>query len=163
MSSSEKKDTQPTRVQENLDVSNQTNASSEAENGKSDEAKSNFSLSENKDIRDKKRIKLQWKYEQFYAQFMFLLDLGWKAVGLFYAILGGILVLSFAKESSAKDVIKFLLYAPLFMSIILSVIFFFCGVLWLFSICKFNKIFAPLRACLEIRRRSAEIVKLFLR
>jgi hypothetical protein len=88
--------------------------------------------------KDEERVKLQWQYEQFYAQFMFLLDLGWKAVGLFYAVLGGILIVSFAKDPSDKHVIKFLLYAPYCMSITLSAIFLFCGVLWLFRIRKFN-------------------------
>ncbi len=84
--------------------------------------------------------KLRWEYEQFLAKFMFFLDLGWKAVGLFYAILGGILAIYFAKESSNKDVVKFLLYAPLIMSIILSFIFSASGFVWVNRIPKVDEI-----------------------
>jgi len=53
-----------------------------------------------------------------------------KAVGLFYAILGGILSIYFAKDSKNEDVVKFLLVAPLIMSIILGLAFLIGGYLW---------------------------------
>jgi hypothetical protein len=81
-------------------------------------------------LSDTERAKLQWEFEKFLANFTFFLDLGLKAVGLFYAVLGGILSIYFVKDAVNKDVVKFLLYAPLIMSIILGLTFFIGGKLW---------------------------------
>ncbi len=89
---------------------------------------------------DSERANLQWEIEKFLANFTFFLDLSWKALGLFFAILGGILAIYFGKDSSNKDVIKFLLVAPLIMSIILSLIFFASGKLWMNLIPKIDDI-----------------------
>jgi hypothetical protein len=79
---------------------------------------------------DTERTKLQWEFEKFLANFTFFLDLALKAAIFFYAVLGGILSIYFAKDVVNKDVVKFLLYAPLIMSIILTLSFFIGGNLW---------------------------------
>lgn len=86
------------------------------------------------------RDRLQWEFEKFLANFTFFLDLALKAVGLFYAILGGILSIYFAKDSKNEDVVKFLLFAPLFMSIILGLAFLIGGFLWQGATPKANDI-----------------------
>lgn len=91
------------------------------------------------------RAQLQWEYEQFLAKLMFFLDLGWKAVGLFYAVLGGILAIYFTKDLKEPAVVKFLLYAPLIISISLSLIFFGCGILWWRLISKVEDIVEALK------------------
>jgi len=130
MNSFEEEGTRLTELEETPDMSNQIDVSSEANIVKSGENTNISSPPEDNVIKDSERAKLQWEYEQFLAKFMFFLDLGWKAVGLFYAVLGGILAIYFTKDLKEPSVVKFLLYAPFYMSIILSLIFFGCGILW---------------------------------
>jgi hypothetical protein len=108
MNSSEEGDKQPTAGENNVSL-----ASSEANAPP-----------------DYERAKLQWEFEKFLANFTSFLDLGLKAVVFFYAVLGGILSIYFAKDSANKDVVKFLLYAPLIMSLILTATFFLGAWTW---------------------------------
>ncbi len=125
MSPSNKKNSRPTKVENSSHKSEQKKDSG-------DEA-ANV-------MKDSERAKFQWEYEQFLAKFTFFLDLGWKAVGLFYAVLGGILAIYFTKDLKEPSVVKFLLYAPLVISIILSLIFSGCGILWWGLISKVDTI-----------------------
>ncbi len=73
---------------------------------------------------------LKWEVDKHLENFRFFLDLSLKAVVLFYAIVGGILSILFSKKPDETPVVTILLYAPLFMSLILGVAFFFGARYW---------------------------------
>lgn len=141
MATSKEENTRPTIVKDPSHIYEQIeDIGGEATIVKSGDTTVSSSSSEDNVIEDSERAMFQWEYEQFLAKFMFFLDLGWKAVGLFYAVLGGILAIYFTKDLKEPDVVKFLLYAPFYMCIILSLIFFGCGILWWGLISKVDDI-----------------------
>jgi hypothetical protein len=141
MAPSNEENSRPTKVDDSFHISEQIKDSGdEVTIVKSGDKTISSSSSEDNVIKDSERAGFQWEYEQFLAKFTFFLDLGWKAVGLFYAVLGGILAIYFTKEVKEPSVVKFLLYAPFYMSIILSLIFFGCGILWWRLISKVDPI-----------------------
>jgi uncharacterized membrane protein YhaH (DUF805 family) len=74
---------------------------------------------------------LKWEVDKHLENFRFFLDLSLKAVVLFYAIVGGILSILFSKKpGETSPVVTILLYAPLFMSLILGVAFFVGARYW---------------------------------
>jgi hypothetical protein len=84
-----------------------------------DEAKLSDIISTDSEIAE-----LKWELEKHLENFRFFLDLGLKAVGLFYAILGGILSIYFAKTTDKNnEVVKVLLWVPFLISMILGVFF----------------------------------------
>ena len=68
---------------------------------------------------------LKWEVGVHMENFRFFLDLGLKAVVLFYAIAGGILSVYFAKNTEKNnEVLKILLWIPFIVSMILGTGFF---------------------------------------
>jgi hypothetical protein len=73
---------------------------------------------------DADKADFKWKFEKHSENFRFFIEQGLKAVGLFYAIVGGILSIYFAKEPDKNDeVLKVLLWAPLVISLVLGFTF----------------------------------------
>lgn len=133
MNSSEKRHSSKTKIQEVFDTSIPTAHGAVGEPKGMVMSGGNALVHpspEDNAVPDSERAGLQWEFEKFLANFTFFLDLALKAVGLFYAILGGILSIYFAKDSKNEDVVKFLLFAPLIMSIILGLAFLIGGYLW---------------------------------
>jgi hypothetical protein len=77
------------------------------------------------------RTELKWELEKHLSLYQFYFELSVKAIALFYAIVGAILSIYFAKEGSADSEVKsFLLWAPLIMSLVLGTAFFTGGIWW---------------------------------
>lgn len=80
---------------------------------------------------DADKADFKWKFEKHSENFRFFIEQGLKAVGLFYAIVGGILSIYFAKEPDKNDeVLKVLLWAPFVISLVLGFTFIVGGILW---------------------------------
>lgn len=85
--------------------------------------------SDNYEWCEKKLEKFKWEIEQHLSLFKGYSDLAIKSVGIFAAVVGGILSISFTVGGNA-DVKRLLLQAAFIMSLIMCGIFFFCGFLW---------------------------------
>jgi hypothetical protein len=97
-------------------------------------------------VTDSEEARLKWELEKHLENFRFFLDLGLKAVGLFYAILGGILSIYFAKAADKNaEVMKVLLWVPFLISVILGVIFLIGARLMRDATIKLNDISRNLR------------------
>lgn len=72
---------------------------------------------------------LKWEIEQHLSLFKDYSDLAVKAVGIFAAVVGGILSISFTLGANA-DVKRLLLQAAYIMSLIMGSIYVVCGFLW---------------------------------
>jgi hypothetical protein len=80
---------------------------------------------------DTEKSDFRWKFERHSENFRFFIDQGLKAVGLFYAIVGGIISIYFARGPERNnDVLKALLGAPLVLSLVLGLTFIVGGFLW---------------------------------
>ena len=84
---------------------------------------------------------LRWGAERYFENTRFFLDLGVKGVGIFYAILGGILSIYFARNTEKHgDVISFFLLVPLIISLSLGIVFFIGAIAWRKAAVKLNMI-----------------------
>jgi hypothetical protein len=73
--------------------------------------------------------KLKWELEKYLKLYEFYFDIALKAVGLFAAIVGTILSIYFGKDAD-PNVKRFLLQAPLIVSMVLGGIFIVGGMWW---------------------------------
>ncbi len=80
---------------------------------------------------EEEKAKWEKEIDRLYRAYESHLDLGLKAVGFFYAILGGILSIYFSGSGRiSRDVVIVLLGLPILMSIILGSIFLYGDWLW---------------------------------
>ena len=83
---------------------------------------------------------LKWGAERYLENTRFFLDLGVKGVGLFYAILGGVLSIYFARNTDNGEVLKFFLLVPLVISLSLGVVYLIGARAWSLIAKKLNEI-----------------------
>ena len=86
-------------------------------------------FSEDSEMSTERLKRLEWELEQHLSLFKNYSGLAIQAVGIFAAVVGGILSISFAGEGDV-NVKRLLLQATLIMSVIMGCIFALCGLLW---------------------------------
>ncbi|MDQ1637663.1 MAG: hypothetical protein QOF62_1002 [Pyrinomonadaceae bacterium] len=97
----------------------------------SEQAASKCTNSEADILTAAEKADFRWKFERHSENFRFFIAQGLKAVGLFYAIVGGIISIYFSREPDRNnDVLKVLLGAPFVLSLVLGITFVVGGFLW---------------------------------
>lgn len=82
-------------------------------------------------VADTEKADFRWKFENHSKNFRFFIDQGLKAVGLFYAIVGGIISIYFSRDPGKNtEVLKILLGVPFVLSLVLGVTFVAGAELW---------------------------------